>query len=92
MKKTDLETGLEYNKINESEKKSEEKSDIKEIEEEIEEEKDKKEEKKEIEEKAKSNLLRKNSFMVKFEKDENVYDYIRDEININQVISLIYIN
>ena len=156
LKKTDLETGLEYNKINESEKKSEEKSDIKEIEE----EKDEKEEKKEIEEKAKSNsssynshindkynenekeeksdkeisnnlkldngenkeeenqkdeskleeeeneeekenskneknksnLLRKNSFMVKFEKDENVYDYIRDEININQVISLIYIN
>ena len=29
--------------------------------------------------------------MVKFEKDENVYDYIRDEININYEISFEYI-
>ena len=37
------------------------------------------------------NLVRKNSYMEKFEKDENIYDYIRDEININYEISLEYI-
>ena len=40
---------------------------------------------------ANNNPVRKNSYMEKFEKDENIYDYIRDEININYEIYFEYI-
>ena len=78
------------NKSNEEENKKDEN---KEKEKEKDNDKDKeKEENKDIEEESiKYELNRKNSLMEKFEREENIYDYIRDEINISTEISLEYI-
>ena len=42
-------------------------------------------------EEIKFEIIRKNSFMEQFEKEENIYDYIRDEINTTHEITLEYI-
>jgi hypothetical protein len=50
-----------------------------------------KEKDKNNEEEIKFEIIRKNSFMEQFEKEENIYDYIRDEINTTHEIALEYI-
>ena len=50
-----------------------------------------KEKDKNNEEEIKFEIIRKNSFMEQFEKEENIYDYIRDEINTTHEITLEYI-
>ena len=53
--------------------------------------KSKKENKSSEEEEINLELNRKNSLMEQFEKEENIYDYIRDEINETREITLEYI-